>query len=88
MIERLFLRHPRSIGESYGEHFTTAGGFGLQLISGGVACLVHALVPAWFEHSASNTVHRLHDFMMARRARGAAEPHGLDDGNWVLDFQI
>jgi len=47
-LPRRFVEHPASVGESYGEHFAVASGFGLRLIAAGLACLVHACVPAWF----------------------------------------
>ena len=59
MLRRLFLDHPRSVGESYGEHLRFAGGFGLVMIAGGVAALVHALVPAWFPKTGSAALGRL-----------------------------
>jgi uncharacterized protein DUF6356 len=54
-----FVEHPHSVGESYGEHFAVATGFGLRLIAAGLACLVHACVPAWFMRSASGAVRGL-----------------------------
>lgn len=69
MLDRYFLAHPRSVDESYGAHLATAGGFGLTMIAGGVACLVHALVPALCERTASRVIARLHDRMIAHRAR-------------------
>lgn len=55
----LFLDHPRSVGESYSEHFSAATGFGLRLIAAGIACLLHAWVPAWFTRSGSQAVRAL-----------------------------
>lgn len=59
MIERIFLAHPRSVDESYGEHFSVAFGFGAQMVTGGLACIVHAFIPALFERTASKTVKSL-----------------------------
>jgi len=58
-LPRSFLDHPRSVGESYGEHFAVATGFGLRLIAAGLACLVHACVPAWFTRTGSHAVRAL-----------------------------
>ena len=58
-LPRSFVDHPRSVGESYGEHFAVASGFGLRLIAAGLACLVHACVPAWFTRSGSSAVRAL-----------------------------
>ena len=63
--DRAFLDHPRSLGESYWQHHKRALGFGTAMIAGGIACVIHALVPALFERTASTTVLRLHEFMRA-----------------------
>ena len=60
MFRRLFLHHPASVGESYGEHLRVAGGFGLAMLAGAAACFVHALVPALFQRTGSGTIKRLH----------------------------
>lgn len=69
MIQRFFNQHPNSVDESYGEHLAVAGGFGITLIVAGLACLVHALVPALFEQTGSATVERLYDRMLVNRRR-------------------
>lgn len=66
-----FNRHPRDVGETYGEHLGQASGFGASLIVAGLACLVHAVFPFWFERTASQRVQKLHA-RMSRRAAGAA----------------
>jgi hypothetical protein len=68
-LPRSFVDHPRSVGESYGEHFTVASGFGLRLIGAGLACLVHACVPAWFTRTGSRAV-RVLARELEDRARG------------------
>ena len=67
MIERIFLAHPRTVGESYGEHFGVAGRFGLEMIAGGGKALVHAVFPNLCETSASDTIRRLHAIMVEKR---------------------
>ena len=58
-LTRSFVDHPHSVGETYGEHFGVALGFGLRLIGAGLACLVHACVPAWFTRTGSRSVRAL-----------------------------
>jgi hypothetical protein len=58
-LARSFVDHPHSVGETYREHFAVALGFGLRLIGAGLACLVHAAVPAWFTRSGSSAVRDL-----------------------------
>ncbi|QHL89818.1 hypothetical protein GVO57_01980 [Sphingomonas changnyeongensis] len=67
MFDRLFRDHPRQVGETYAEHFAAAGGFGVRMVAGGLACMVHALVPALFVTTGSGTVKRLYDQMVAKR---------------------
>ena len=60
MDDNIFTKHPREVGETYGEHFVEAGTSGLKLIASGLACLVHAVFPFLFETTASDTVRRMH----------------------------
>ncbi|NNM77480.1 hypothetical protein HJG53_11235 [Sphingomonas sp. ID1715] len=68
MFGKLFQDHPSEVGETYGEHFAAAGGFGLRMIAGGIACVVHAIVPGVFITTGSGTVKKLYDQMVAKRA--------------------
>jgi hypothetical protein len=72
MLRRLLFDHPRSVGESYGEHLRFAGRFGLIMIAGGLAALVHAIVPAWFQKTGSTALGRLNAQLDESR-RAAAE---------------
>jgi Family of unknown function (DUF6356) len=67
MIRRLFLDHPREVGESYREHLGVASSFGFAMIWGGLKALVHAVVPAWCVTSGSDTIRRLHTIMVQKR---------------------
>ena len=77
MLDR-FTDHPHAVGETYSEHAVHAGGFGLQLVAAGLACLTHAIFPWLFEDYASRKVKGLHATMTSRRAP-------LDLTNWVGD---
>ncbi|HYM17719.1 MAG TPA: DUF6356 family protein [Micropepsaceae bacterium] len=66
MVERWFLAHPHSVGESYFAHLRAAAGFSGLLFLAAIACLVHALMPSLFERSASTIVMRLNDRMRRR----------------------
>ena len=61
-----FTKHPRDVGESYGEHFGAAAGFGMRMIGGGLACLVHAVFPFLFERTGSETVRALNATLCKR----------------------
>ena len=69
MIKRLFVDHPASVQESYGQHFAAAMGFGLRMIWGGLVCFVHALIPGVCCTKASETIDDLHDRMITNRRR-------------------
>jgi hypothetical protein len=77
MFGRLFTDHPRSVGESYVEHARTAAHFGVTMLVGGAACLVHAVVPAWCTRTGSDTVRKLHGEMSRRNAAAVAEGSAL-----------
>lgn len=56
MITRVFLEHPRSVDESYGEHLVFAGKFSVKLFAAGFCALVHAIIPCMFEKTASRMI--------------------------------
>jgi hypothetical protein len=72
MIQKYFLHHPESVGESYGEHLVQASGFGLAMLAGAGACFIHALIPGLFERTASGVITGLHGRMVTHRTRTAA----------------
>lgn len=73
MIRKLFLEHPEELGEGYAEHAGVAARFGAAMILGGLACLVHAVVPALFKTAGSRTVDRLHAQLVAKRGAVRAD---------------
>jgi hypothetical protein len=84
MFERLLLDHPKSVGETYLEHFGGAASFGAAMIGGGLCALVHAVVPGWCATAASDTVQRLNVIMVETRrakARGLSQMGNVD---WVI----
>lgn len=68
-LKSIFLAHPTSVSETYVEHLGTASLFGIRMIAGGMACLIHGLIPCWFERTGSNQVRYLYDRMVANRVR-------------------
>jgi len=69
IIARLFRDHPASVGESYGEHFAMATGFGLAMIGAGLCCLIHGLLPFLFVRTGSDAIRGLHGRMVLSRTR-------------------
>jgi len=64
-----FTEHPASVGESYFEHLRQASGFAASMISGGFACLIHAVLPFLFTHTGSGVVASLNTKMITNRHR-------------------
>ena len=52
--------HLEAVEESYVDHMRFAGGVGWLMVAAGIACLLHALVPALFPDRASRTIQGLH----------------------------
>lgn len=71
-----FNRHPTAIGESYAQHLAQAAAFGAAMVVAGLACLVHAIFPFWFEKTASDCIRRLHAKMSARLRVETPAPQG------------
>lgn len=71
MFQRLFLDHPRHVGESYVGHLHTASSFGIRMIAGGIGCMIHGLLPAAFVKTGSNTVRKLYGEMQPRSERAS-----------------
>ena len=72
-----FTKHPTEIGESYGEHASAAARFGLKMIGGGIACLIHAICPFLFERTGSQTVDELNRKLGKRASRPDWERHPI-----------
>jgi type II secretory pathway component PulM len=69
MAGNIFTRHPREVGESYAAHFVNASQFGLRMLAGGGAVLVHAIFPFLFVQTGSRTMDKLHRRMTGRGER-------------------
>jgi hypothetical protein len=74
VFTRLFVEHPRSVGESYLEHQRHALGFGFSLLLASLACFVHAIVPGLCVRTGSTAITRLHDRMVKNRTANGDTP--------------
>jgi Family of unknown function (DUF6356) len=77
MDDNPFTRHPVEMGESYGEHLAKASLFGLAMIGGGLACIVHGVFPFLFERTGSETVRRLNGTLVKRVDKPSWEQHPI-----------
>jgi hypothetical protein len=58
-MANIFTAHPVSVGETYGQHFRFALGFGVRMTMGGLAAAVHAVFPFLFVTTASRILDEL-----------------------------
>ena len=63
-------QHLVEAGEGYFEHLTFAATIGLMALAAGLACLIHALIPALCTRTASRTIGLLNQ-LLADRSRAA-----------------
>ncbi|MGI9270279.1 MAG: DUF6356 family protein [Woeseiaceae bacterium] len=56
----IFTAHPKSVGETYGQHFVVAMSVGGRLLQAAFYCAVHAIFPFVFEKSGSAAIEKLH----------------------------
>lgn len=64
--------HLEGVGESYFEHMRFASGVGWRMVAAGIACMLHALLPAIFTDKASRTIDGLHLVIHDRASAEAA----------------
>jgi hypothetical protein len=72
-----FTQHPHEVGESYGAHFTNASAFGVRMLLGGMAALIHAVFPFMFVQTGSRTMDKLHKRMTRRSDKVNWERHPI-----------
>ena len=87
-LRRLFVDHPRAVGESYWQHARIAGRFGAAMIGGGLACVIHALVPGLFASTASARVKQLYAEMRARQPNFSDKRPDFEDKAWLAEYEI
>jgi len=76
--------HLGAAGESYFEHLRFAAAVGALMVAAGLACLLHALLPALFADKASRTIARLKHVLDNRPAGASALADSDADGLLVL----
>lgn len=65
-MKNIFTDHPNSIGETYWQHFFFAFKFGAQMVIGGSACIIHAVLPFAFKKTGSNYLLRMTNDFVSR----------------------
>lgn len=72
IMQKIFLDHPRSVGETYYQHFFAAARYGFKLTAAGMACLIHAAIPSCHRDTASGVVINMARELVDRRKQAAA----------------
>lgn len=70
--------HLTAAGENYGDHFRFAATVGLMTMAAGLACVIHALVPALCQRTASRTVGLLSQLFTRRELLSEVEARSLE----------
>ncbi len=69
MIRKAFTEHPASVGENYFQHCLHANSFGIRMVIGGFACMLHGFLPFLFVKTGSEQISLLHDRMIVNRSK-------------------
>lgn len=73
MFKQLFTEHPKSVNETYIQHFFTSMSFSTKLFKAATACFIHALVPGLCIKTGSKAITELHVKMVAFRVKNSSE---------------
>jgi hypothetical protein len=88
MLKQLFVDHPKSVNETYIQHFCTAMSFSMKLFQAAIACFIHALVPGFCVKTGSKAITELHVKMVTFRVKGSSgvAPDKQADGS--IEYMI
>lgn len=67
MLARLFIDHPRAVGESYFEHMGAAFTVAWRLLSTAGKCVVHGVVPGLYKTAGSDAILKMAGEISPRR---------------------
>jgi hypothetical protein len=80
-FDRVFLEHPRDVGETYFEHMGHSASYGWRVLNIAVCCFMHALVPSVHKTTASSRICKLAD-ELDDRAQEAREERCRKSGSY------
>jgi len=66
-FQHIFIKHPKSVNETYLQHMRFAAGFAAQLLGAALAALVHAIIPCLFQKTASRMIQNMNAKITNRR---------------------
>lgn len=67
MLARLFIDHPRAVGEGYFEHMGAAFTVAWRLIRTSGKCVVHGVVPGLYKTAGSDSILKMASEISPRR---------------------
>tara|TARA_B110000240_G_C13455051_1_gene434201 strand:+ start:1231 stop:1497 length:267 start_codon:yes stop_codon:yes gene_type:complete len=88
MLKKLFIDHPRSVDETYIQHFFTAMSFSTKLFKAAVACFIHALVPGLCIKTGSKAIIQLHVKMITFRVKGSSDAPSNEQSEESIEYMI
>ncbi|WP_293755399.1 DUF6356 family protein [uncultured Paraglaciecola sp.] len=88
MFKKLFINHPKSVNETYIQHFFTAMSFSMKLFKAAIACFIHALVPGLCIKTGSKAITELHVKMVTFRVKGSSEVTSNTQSEGSIEYMI
>jgi hypothetical protein len=88
MFKQLFIDHPKSVNETYIQHFFTSMSFSLKLFKAAIACFIHALVPGLCIKTGSKSISELHLKMLTFRVKGSSEEASTEHLEDSIEYMI
>ena len=88
MFKQLFIDHPKSVDETYLQHFCTAMSFSTKLFKAASACFIHAFVPGFCIKTGSKAITELHVQMVTFRVKGGAKENLNASPEGSIEYMI
>ena len=88
MFKTLFIDHPKSVNETYVEHFFVAMSFSMKLFKAAFASFIHAIVPGLCVKTGSKAITELHVRMVAFRVKNTGETASNSELDETIEYMI
>ncbi|MFT5838320.1 MAG: hypothetical protein ACI9UT_000812 [Flavobacteriales bacterium] len=88
MLKQLFIDHPKSVNETYIQHFFTSMSFSMKLFKAAIACFIHALVPGLCIKTGSKAITELHVKMVTFRVESNNDVASTEQTEGSIEYMI
>jgi hypothetical protein len=88
MLKQLFIDHPKSVNETYIQHFFTSMSFSMKLFKAAIACFIHALVPGLCIKTGSKAITELHVKMVTFRVESNNDVASTEQTEDSIEYMI